>query len=157
MILLKFEKEIKGDSKVDGHDNWITIDSCQLGVGRSISASGTGTDRDTSNPSFSEVTMTKSTDISSGDLFFQAICGKSLGEATIEFIQTAGDNLQTYLTVKLSDAIVSTYSMSSGGERPNESIALNYTKISYKYNQFSGNDVKEGKPKNWNLMTNKTF
>lgn len=157
MILLKFEKEIKGDSKVDGHADWITLDSCQFGVGRSISSSGGGSDRDTSNPSFSEMTMTKSTDIASGDLFYQAINGKSLGEATVEFIQTSGDKLQTYLIIKMSDAIVSSYSMSSGGERPSESFALNYTKINYKYNQFSGDKVKEGKEKKWDLMQNKTF
>lgn len=157
MILLKFEKEIKGDSKVDGHADWITLDSCQFGVGRSITSSGGGSDRDTSNPSFSEMTFTKSTDIASGDLFYQAINGKSLGEATVEFIQTSGDKLQTYLIIKMSDAIVSSYSMSSGGERPSESFALNYTKINYKYNQFSGDKVKEGKEKKWDLMQNKTF
>lgn len=157
MILLKFEKEIKGDSKVDGHDDWITLDSCQFGVGRSISSSGGGTDRDTSNPSFSEMTFNKSTDIASGDLFFQAINGKSLGEATVEFIQTSGDKLQTYLIIKMSDAIVSSYSMSSSGERPSETFSLNYTKINYKYNQFSGDKVKEGKEKKWDLMKNKAF
>lgn len=157
MILLKFEKEIKGDSVVDGHKDWITIASVQTGVGRAISSSGGGADRDTSNPSFSEVTFTKSTDIASSDLFMQAINGKSLGEATIEFIQTAADKLQTYLIIKLGDAIVSSYSMSSGGERPSESFSLNFTKINYKYNQFSGDNVKEGKEKKWNLMENKVY
>jgi type VI secretion system secreted protein Hcp len=157
MILLKFGTEIKGDSQVEGHDGWITVDSLQLGVGRSITTSGGGKDRDTSNPSFSEVTITKSTDIASSDLFFQAICGKSLGKATFEFIQTGGDKLQTFLVYELTDPIVSGYSMSSGGERPSESLTLNFTKISMKYNQFSGDTVAEGKPKNWDLMANKTF
>lgn len=157
MILLKFEKEIKGDSKVEGHDGWITVDSFQLGVGRAITTSGGGKDRDTSNPSFSEATLTKSTDIASSDLFFQSICGKSLGTATIEFIQTGGDKLQKFLVYELTDAIVSSYSVSSGGERPNESVSLNFTKISMKYNQFSGDTVAEGKPKKWDLMANKTF
>jgi len=36
MILLKFATAIHGDSMVDGHDDWITIDSLQFGVGRAI-------------------------------------------------------------------------------------------------------------------------
>ena len=91
MILLKFATEIKGDSTITGHENWINVNSFALGVGRAISSSGGGKDRDTSSPSFSEVTLSKSTDMASSDLFMQAICGKSLGKAEIHFIQTDGD------------------------------------------------------------------
>jgi type VI secretion system secreted protein Hcp len=159
MILLKFETEIKGDSTVEGHDNWITCDSFQLGVGRSISASGGGKSRDTSNPSFSEATIAKSTDIASADLFFQAICGKSLGKAEVHFFQTAGTDSkgQVYLMYELEEAIVSSYSISSGGERPSESFSLNFTKITKQYDDFSGDKKKTGTPKKWDLMANKTF
>ena len=46
MILMNFDTQIKGDSVVEAHENWITVDSIQLGVGRSISSSGGGKDRD---------------------------------------------------------------------------------------------------------------
>jgi type VI secretion system secreted protein Hcp len=159
MILLNFATPIKGTSSVDQHVGWITIDSLQMGVGRSISTSGKGEDRDTSNPSFSEITLSKPTDIASADLFMQAICGKSLGVAEIHFIQTGGANKnnQVFLTLKLTDAIVSSYSASSGGERPSETFSLNFTQISYQYNAFSGDTVTTGTPKNWNLLENKTF
>jgi type VI secretion system secreted protein Hcp len=159
MILLKFETEIKGDSTVDGHDNWITIDSMQMGVGRSISASGGGKSRDTSNPSFSEITFNKSMDVASADLFFQATCGKSLGKAEIHFIQTAGTDSkgQVYLKYDLEEAIVSSYSLTSGGERPSESFSINFTKITKQYDDFSGATKKTGTPKKWDLMANKPF
>ena len=60
MILLKFATPINGESTVAGHDKWITVDSIQFGVGRGVSSVGGGGDRETSNPSFSEVTLTKS-------------------------------------------------------------------------------------------------
>ena len=160
MILLKFETVIKGDSTVEKHEDWINIDSFQLGVGRSISASGGGKSRDTSNPSFSEATLAKSTDLASSDLFFQAICGKSLGKAEIHFVQTAGVDTagaQVYLKYELQDAIVSSYSLSSGGERPSESFSLNFTKITKQYDDFSGEKKVTGTPKKWDLMANKTF
>lgn len=159
MILLKFDTEIKGDATVDGHTDWITIDSFQLGVGRSISASGGGKSRDTSNPSFSEATFSKSTDLSSADLFFQAICGKSLKKAHVHFFQTAGVDSagQVYLKYELEEPIVSSYSISSGGERPAESVSVNFTKITKQYDDYSGDSKKTGTPKKWDLMANKTF
>lgn len=159
MILLKFATTIKGDSTVADHTDWITIDSFQLGVGRGISMSGGGKDRDTSNPSFSEATLTKSTDIASADLFAQATYGKSLGKAEIHFIQTGGtgNDSQVYLKYELEDAIVSSYSISSGGDRPSESLSLNFTKIMMQYDAFSGDTKTTGTPKKWDLMANKTF
>ena len=159
MILLNFETQIKGDSTVAKHDKWITCDSAQLGVGRSITASGGGGDRDTSNPSFSEITITKSTDTASADLFMQAVCGKSLGKAEIHFLQTGGEGVQgqVYLKYELSDAIVSSYSMSSEGERPKESVSINFTKISKQYDGFSGDIITTGTPKKWDLMKNESW
>lgn len=156
MILLKFATPINGDSVVNGHDKWITIASLQMGVGRAISSSGGRGDRETSNPSFSELTLTKSTDIASADLFMQAICGKSLGKAEIHFVQTGGSDKkqQVYLKIELTDAIVSSYSASSGGDRPSESFSLNFTQISYQYDAFSGDKITTGTPKKWDLSKN---
>ncbi len=159
MILLKFATAINGDSIIEGHDKWITISSLQMGVGRAISVSGGGADRETSNPSFSELTMTKSTDIASADLFMQAVCGKSLGKAEIHFVQTGGADKkqQVFLKIELTDAIVSSYSASSGGDRPSESFSLNFTQISYQYDAFSGDKVTTGTAKKWDLAKNATF
>lgn len=160
MILLNFETAIKGDSTVASHTDWITVDSLQLGVGRSITSSGGGTDRETSNPSFSEVSLTKSMDKASVDLMMQAVCGKSLGKATIHFIQTGGTDAkgQEYLELQLHDAIVSSYSTSSGGERPSESFAINFSKFQMKYNTFTkGGTVSAGELKGWDLMKNETL
>ena len=160
MILLKFDTEIKGDSTVTGHDNWITIDSMQFGVGRAITTSGAGKDRDTSNPSFSEVTLTKSMDVASTELFMQATCGKSLGKATIHFIQTGGAEAkgQVYLEYLLFDPIISSYSVSSGGDRPSESISINFNQVKTQYTVFDeGGTAKKGEQKGWDLMKNETF
>lgn len=159
MILLKFATEIKGASEVDAHDGWIVVDSLQLGVGRSISSVGAGSDRETSNPSYSEVTATKSTDIASADLYFQAVAGKSLGKAEIHFMQTHGTDAkgQVYLAIELEEAIVSSYSMTSGGDRPSESFSINFTKISYQYNAYDGDKVTTGTAKKWDLSKNQSY
>jgi len=160
MILLKFATAIKGDSTVDKHEDWITIDSLQLGVGRAISASGGGADRETSNPSFSEVTLSKTMDKASTDLMMQATCGKSLGDATIEFVQTGGADVkgQAFLTYTLSECVISSYSVSSGGERPSETISLNFNKFKQQYNTFTdAGKVSKGDAKGWDLKKNETL
>jgi type VI secretion system secreted protein Hcp len=159
MILLKFATAINGESTVSKHEKWINCDSCQFGVGRSVSMVGGGGDRETSNPSFSEITFAKSMDVSSTELMMQATCGKSLGKAEVHFIQTGGTAAkgQTYLTIELEESLVSSYSMSSGGDRPSESFSLNFTKISYKYDKFDGDKVVAGTAKKWNLEKNETY
>ena len=159
MILLSFKTQIKGESTVNKHEKWININSVQFGVGRGISSVGGGGDRETSNPSFSEVTFTKDLDVSSAELFMQATCGKSLGEAEIHFIQTGGASSkgQVYLTVVLAEPVISSYSASSGGERPTESFSLNFTKISFKYDKFDGDKVTTGTAKKWDLEKNEVW
>jgi type VI secretion system secreted protein Hcp len=157
MILLKFDPELKGDSKVEKHDGWITIDSLQMGLGRAVSTSGAGTDRDTSNPSFSEVSLSKSMDVASAQLMLEAACGLALTTATIHFIQTGGKDAkgQHYLELILDKPILSSYSMSSGGDRPNESLSINFNGFKMQYNPLTeGGTVTTGEAKGYDLMKN---
>jgi type VI secretion system secreted protein Hcp len=155
VILLNLGGKVKGDSVVAEHADWITCSSFQLGASRAISLSGGGKDRETSKPNVSEVVLTKSSDIASTELFSQALSGKSLGKAEIHFLQTADDKMQVYLIYELTDAIVSSFTLSSGGDRPMESISLNFTQILMTYNQFSGTEVTPGAAKGWDLMESK--
>lgn len=155
MILLKFKTEIKGNSKVKEHDGWITLDAVDFSCGREISVSSGGTDRETSTPNFSNIRCTKDLDVSSVELFHQSICGKSLGEATINFLQTGGkDADQVFMTITLHDPIVTSYSTGCrSGDRPSERFDLNFTKIKIGYTQFNGEDKKPVTPKGWDLMS----
>ncbi|MFK7699321.1 Hcp family type VI secretion system effector [Pseudomonas caspiana] len=157
MILLNLGNKIKGTSTVDKHTGWIAISSIQMGVGRGITVADGGADRDTTNPSFSEITFTKDTDIASSDLFMEAICGKSLGKAEIHFIQTGGADKtqQVFLTIELEGAIITSYTANSAGERPHETLSINFTQISYQYNAFSGDKITTGTAKKWDLLSNK--
>lgn len=154
MILLKFKKEIKGDAQVEDHTDWISLDSVNMGCARSIEVHSGGTDRETSTPNFSDIHCTKSTDIASCELFMQSICGASLEEAEIHFMQTDGaDANQVYLKITLEDPIVSSFNASSAGARPVETFTLNYTKIKVEYTQYSGESKQTASPKGWDLMT----
>lgn len=160
MILMDFEGMIKGDSQNSEFTDWITVDSVQMGVGRAISSSGSGADRDTSTPSFSEVTISKSTDIASTELFAQATYGKKICEkAIIKWVQTAGAGAtQVYMELELGDPIISSYSVSSGGERPVESVSINFISVVMRYTQFTeGGEATEADPKGYDLKAGTEF
>ncbi|MDD2659030.1 MAG: type VI secretion system tube protein Hcp [Methylococcales bacterium] len=157
MILLKFEPELKGDSIIDGHEGWINLNSFQFGLGRGISVAGAGIDRETSNPSFSEITLSKAMDVASVFLMMEAACGKSLTKATFHWIQTSGTDKkgQHYLEVILENPILSAYSISSGGDRPSETFSISYNAITVQYNQFEkGGTEKAGESKGWDVTKN---
>ena len=131
-IYMKFGK-IKGDATHAEHKEWLTIESLQWGVGRAImTPSGSSRNRETSEPSVSEVTVTKNMDASSPSFFTEAVTGVKGAEVKIDLVST-GNPGRTYATYTLTDALISQYSMSSGGDRPAESISINFSKIEYKY------------------------
>ena len=68
-IYLKYEG-IDGEATHENHKKWIDVSSLQFGVGRGISTpSGSTANREASEPSVSEVVITKMLDGSSSKLF----------------------------------------------------------------------------------------
>lgn len=146
---MKFGK-IKGESLADGHkgtDGWIEIGSVQWGCGRSISTPvGASSKREASAPSISEITITKMMDSTSPLLAQEALVGKA-EDCEIDLTETGTDKLETFLTVKLTNCMISSYSMSSGGDRPSESLSLNFTKIEYQYQGYDNNGKADSSKK----------
>ena len=152
-IYLKIEG-VEGEAITKGHEKWIEVSSLQWGVGRSVTLSG-GTNQG-SLPNFSEVVFTKPTDKTTPFFFLEAAQGKGK-EVSIDFTQPSGTSgEQIYYQITLSDVLVSGFSQSSGGDRPTESIALNFSKIKMTYTPYSPTGIK-GTPVSaeYDLTTNK--
>jgi type VI secretion system secreted protein Hcp len=132
-IYLKYG-DIKGQTTTDGFKDWITLASCQMGAGRGIgSAKGKGANREGSEPSISEITVTKDWDAaSSSKLFEEAVSGELSRKVEIHFTTTSGKKQEPFLIVKLENAGISGYSASSHAEgKPMESISINFAKIEF--------------------------
>jgi len=131
-IYLKMDG-IDGDTTHDQHKKWVTVESIHWNVGRRMNTpAGTTTNREASEPSVSEVVIAKQADASTPKLFGEACTGKDGKKVVIDFV-TTGSPGDTYLQCTLSDTLISSYSVSSGGDRPSESIGLNFTKMEMKY------------------------
>ncbi len=134
-VYLKYEG-IDGEATHEKHTKWIEVQSLQFGVGRGISTpTGGATNRESSQPSVSEVVITKMLDNSSTALFAESVTGTVGKKVEIHLVNT-GDPGDTYVEYTLTDSLISGYSVSSGGDRPSESISINFTKIEFKFTAF---------------------
>jgi type VI secretion system secreted protein Hcp len=151
-IYMKFPG-IDGEVTAEGHTREIEINSLNFGVGRSITA---GTTREASAPSFSEISVTKIMDIASTKLLMASVAGKSLTEdVVISMVRVDRDKLFTYCKITLSSLLVSSYAASSGGDRPLESLSLNFAKIKVEY--FDPDVLTQPTPFSWDLALGKPF
>ncbi len=131
-IYLKLGK-IDGGVTESDHVDWIDIASMQFGSGRAVTTpTGTATNRSATAPSISEITLSKTFDKSSNNLFNEAVVGKGQ-DAKIHFMRSQADGMEMFLEYTLTEAMVSSYSMSSGGDVPSETISLNFTKVEMRY------------------------
>jgi type VI secretion system secreted protein Hcp len=146
---------VTGDVEEAGHTGWIQLNSFQWGVGRGIgSPKSKAKDREGGEASVSEITVAKSQDNATTQLMRLALWGKAK-KAKVEFTRT-GDNKQqiAFLKYELEDVLFSGYSMSSGGDRPSESLSLNFTALTFT-NLESTDTMEDGTPDRlaYNLAT----
>lgn len=138
---------LDGEVTVEGYEKWVECHSCQMGYGRGISAPGPGggSKREASAPTVSEVNVTTTMD-SFSPLILKEALGGAATEVKIEMTQTDDNGkhiaFQKYV---FTNTLVSGLSISSGGDRPSESLSLNFTKFSSLY--IAIDDKFVGKPK----------
>ncbi len=115
------------------HKKWIDVLSLSWGVGRGISTvSGSGNNREASEPSISEVFHRQDVRC----VFAQALHGGLHGQHRQDRDRSTPHHRQpgaTYCTYTLTNALISSYSVSSGGDRPTESISISFTKLEFKF------------------------
>ncbi|WP_372620176.1 type VI secretion system tube protein Hcp [Falsiroseomonas sp.] len=123
--------DIKGTVDTEGFKDWVELGSLQMGAGRGIgSARGAGANREGSEPSISEITVTKTWDATSSSKFFEeSVAGLLDRDVEIKMTSTSKNKQDTFMVIKLWNCGISGYSLSSGGDKPSESLSLNFSKI----------------------------
>ncbi|MFO1159795.1 MAG: type VI secretion system tube protein Hcp [Reyranellaceae bacterium] len=129
-IYMKFG-DVKGQVTTDGFKDWIELNSFQYGVNRSVTSGAGGAGREGAHPHISEIVVTKVFDAASPKLYQDSVAGTFSSKVEIKLTTTTKNKVDTYLAVELTDCGVSSYSTSSGGDTPHESLSLNFTKIMY--------------------------
>ncbi len=132
-IFIKYG-ELAGEATATGYEKWMEVNSLQWGVGRGISSGvGGGSKREATAPSISEIVVTKTMDAISPLMLKEAIGGDAK-TVKIDLTQTdASGKHIAYQKYILTNTLISGYSLSSGGDRPSESMSFNFTKVDSEY------------------------
>jgi type VI secretion system secreted protein Hcp len=120
---------IDGEVTTEGFKGWIALNSLRYGVSRNVSSGAGGNTRESSAPNIGEIVVTKHFDKASAKLYQDSVAGTFDTKVVIKMTTTTKDKTETFLTFELSDCGVSSYSLSSSGDNPMESLSLNFLKI----------------------------
>jgi type VI secretion system secreted protein Hcp len=144
-IYMQYEG-LEGEVTAAGYAGWVELSSLQWGLSRNVATpTGSSADREASAPSFSEIATAKLADKATPRLFGEAVAGEGK-TVEIHFTMSGGDGTPfVYQIIKLYNVMVSSFAQSSGGDRPSESLSLNYTKIEFSYIP-QGKDGTAGTP-----------
>ena len=128
-IYLKYA-DVNGSSTAQSHEQWITCESISWGGGRAIGTpTGSAKNREASMVSISEVVVSKAQDNASPELLKRSYVGTDGEDVTVHLTTTSNEGVNTIMELKLTNTLVSGFSVSSGGDRPSESVSMNFTKI----------------------------
>ena len=145
---------ITGSVTTQGFANQSELNSFQWGVSRSIATAASGSaSRESSNPTISEITVTKLADAASPDLANYALAGQLNKKFTIHFTTTTAGQVTEFLKHELENVGLSQFAVSSGGDLPMESMSLNFTKITTTFSPMDPSVSPNNKVVSYDLTT----
>jgi type VI secretion system secreted protein Hcp len=148
---------VEGESTAKGHEGEIEVLSWSWGVSNSGS-SATGSGAGAGKANFQDISITKVLDKSSPQLFLGTASGKQYATATLKAVaDTNKDGKQDYYVIKLTNVLVSSFQQggASGGDRPIESLSLNFAKIEIEYTPQKADGSLDATVKaGWDLSKN---
>ncbi|WP_074256180.1 Hcp family type VI secretion system effector [Vannielia litorea] len=152
---------VDGQSKAEGYENWINIESFSLGAtqpgryttGKEGATKGICTPHD--------VMVTKETDSSTHMLWNRCFGGEHFKTVKIEVVASVKNKLEPYFRVTLTDAIVSSISGGGAGGGENnmmETLSWNYADILVEYAPKDNTGAMQAfKPAGYNVQTGKHY
>ena len=128
--------DIKGEATDTDHKEWILLESMSSPLFRSVPSGAKDQQRTKGETTLGDIVCVRQLDKSSTKLQEACANGTFFKEVEIHFCTTVKNKQEPYLTYKLSDVIVSSYSImanSSGSPLPSEEITMGYTKAEWTY------------------------
>src|SRR5690348_9164213 len=148
---------IRGSVTESSHKDQIEAESIHWGVSRAFThITGVASEKLGDKAQFSEVSFTKRIDKSSVKLFEACASGKHIDKATIYIVGTQEGDTQEFSSYELADVLVSNFNESgNGGDLPHESVALNFTKFTFKFTSRDEKGKTTPATYGWDIKQNK--
>ena len=151
-IILDMGPDVKGESTRGGYAGKIDLLSFSHGVAMQITGDVSNSERTSGRPSHQDMTVTKYLD-SASPVLNQSCCeGRTFPQVDIIIGRDDRGAVTELVRYTLKNVIVSSISIGGGGgDRPVETLTLNYNEIVWKYNPQKPEGGSEGR---WNLNAN---
>lgn len=153
MLLLNFEKKIKGSSTVKGYEDWIEVEDINFGGGRYFD--NLSKHRNPDKAFHSDISVRKKVDVSTPEVWYQALEGNAFGNAELVMLQSGGKDkpLQEVFKITLTDPLILQFKCEIGSGIGNEKFNINFTKIKVDYNTYDAKGQKGSVSKEYDLTT----
>jgi type VI secretion system secreted protein Hcp len=155
-VLILEIASIPGNCEIDKFKGKIIVNSYSHSVSLPLQMDVSNTERTSGRPSFSEVSFSKMSDLSTTAMFKACSQGTPLGTAKLHVGRVENGAYMNFFTYQMFNAVISNISTSGGGGIPSDSFSINFTKIQCDYTQQQSNTAAKGTATwNWNLETMK--
>jgi type VI secretion system secreted protein Hcp len=156
VLILDLGKDITGNCTIDGYVDKVIVSSFSHSAYLPMGSDAGNTERTMGRPVLSEMSFSKSSDLSTSSLFAACTQGTKIGAATLHIGRVENAKYMNFMTYVMDNAMVSQMSCSGGGGIPNDSFSINFTKIAAEFTQQKTDSTAKGKGTwNWNLETMK--
>jgi len=128
--------DITGEATEQAHKDWIIIESMSAPIHRSIPQGAKDQQRSRGETTLGDVVLVRQLDKSSVKLQEACANGMFFKEVQVDFCTQVKNKQEPYLTYKLKNVIVSSYSFhgnASGSPLPSEEVTLAFSEIEWTY------------------------
>jgi type VI secretion system secreted protein Hcp len=156
VIIMDMGKEMKGESSLHGFERKMELLSFSHGVAMQITGDFSDSERTSRKPNHQDMTVTKYLDAASPVLNQTCCEGKSFPQVDIVVGRNDDGKVIEMMRYTLKNVLISSISVGGGGgDKPVETMTLNYNDIAWKFtsqhSEVGQNEVVNG---SWNLATN---
>jgi type VI secretion system secreted protein Hcp len=156
VLILDLGDTIKGNCTITGYTDKIIVHSFSHNAYLPMGSDAGNTERTLGRPVLSEMSFSKSSDLSTTEMFKACTQGTKIGTAKLNIGRVENGVYMNFMTYEMTNAMISQMSSAGGGGIPNDSFSINFTKIKADFTQQQTDSTAKGTGTwNWNLETMK--
>lgn len=155
-VIIMDVKDVPGECQITGFEKKIELLSYNHGVSMQMTSDVSNKERTSGKPQLGEFTVSKYVDVTTPTMNQNCCSAKPLGQVVITVGRNEAGSVMPLLVYTLDEVLVSSVSVGGGsGDKPTETLTLNYTKIKWDYTSQKSDSTKEGTASGvWDLKLN---
>jgi len=157
VIIMDMGADVKGESNLSDFKDKMELLSFSHGVAMQITGDISNSERTSGKPNHQDMTVTKYLDAATPVLNQSCCEGKAFPKVDIIIGRNEGGPVVELMRYTIKNCLISSISVGGGGgDKPVETVTLNYNHMAWNFTSQKPEVGKEGNiPGKWNLSTNK--